>query len=291
MRRGGRATCAELLGFSAVSRWRGSSSTRSSASNTAATIQPASPRSKRGALTRRRAEGKLRNLETRLHSEPLQGTIGIGHTRWATHGKPTENNAHPHATEKLAVVHNGIIENFRELREELEKKGATFRSETDTEVVAHLVTDEMKQRQDAGRGGEGGAAAAARRVRARLPVRRRGGSADRRPQGLAARGRLRRRRDVSSAPTRSRSRRSPTPSAISRTATGPCVTRKGVEVHDASGQRGRARGAEVERLGVPGRQGQPPPFHGEGNPRAARGRRPHARALSRHGQRAGARCR
>jgi glucosamine--fructose-6-phosphate aminotransferase (isomerizing) len=97
----------------------------------------------RGTLTRRRAEGKLRNLETRLHSEPLHGTIGIGHTRWATHGKPTENNAHPHATEKLAVVHNGIIENFRELRDELEKKGAKFGSETDTEVIAHLVTDEM----------------------------------------------------------------------------------------------------------------------------------------------------
>src|SRR6478736_5713458 len=98
-----------------------------------------------GALTRRRAEGKLRNLEARLHSEPLIGTIGIGHTRWATHGKPTENNAHPHATEKLAVVHNGIIENFRELRQELEKKGAKFSSDTDTEVVAHLVTDEMKR--------------------------------------------------------------------------------------------------------------------------------------------------
>jgi glucosamine--fructose-6-phosphate aminotransferase (isomerizing) len=97
-----------------------------------------------GALTRRRAEGKLRNLETRLNSDPLNGTIGIGHTRWATHGKPTENNAHPHATEKLAVVHNGIIENFRELREELEKKGAAFRSDTDTEVVAHLVTNEMQ---------------------------------------------------------------------------------------------------------------------------------------------------
>jgi glucosamine--fructose-6-phosphate aminotransferase (isomerizing) len=98
-----------------------------------------------GALTRRRAEGKLRNLETRLQREPLEGRIGIGHTRWATHGKPTENNAHPHATDRLAVVHNGIIENFRELREELEKKGAKFGSETDTEVVAHLVTDEMQK--------------------------------------------------------------------------------------------------------------------------------------------------
>ncbi len=98
-----------------------------------------------GRLTRRRAEGKLRNLETRLRREPLAGTIGIGHTRWATHGRPSESNAHPHATDRLAVVHNGIIENFRELREELEGKGATFGSETDTEVVAHLVTQEMKQ--------------------------------------------------------------------------------------------------------------------------------------------------
>jgi glucosamine--fructose-6-phosphate aminotransferase (isomerizing) len=98
-----------------------------------------------GALTRRRAEGKLRNLEARLHSEPLSGTIGIGHTRWATHGKPTEANAHPHATDRLAVVHNGIIENFRELRRELESGGAKFGSDTDTEVVAHLVTAELNK--------------------------------------------------------------------------------------------------------------------------------------------------
>jgi glucosamine--fructose-6-phosphate aminotransferase (isomerizing) len=97
-----------------------------------------------GQLVRRRAEGKLRNLEARLTREPLAGTTGIGHTRWATHGRPTESNAHPHATERLAVVHNGIIENFRELREELEKTGAKFGSDTDTEVVAHLVTREMK---------------------------------------------------------------------------------------------------------------------------------------------------
>jgi glucosamine--fructose-6-phosphate aminotransferase (isomerizing) len=90
-------------------------------------------------LERRRAEGKLKNLEKRLQSEPLAGHTGIGHTRWATHGKPTESNAHPHATENVAVVHNGIIENFRELRTMLEKQGAKFSSETDTEVVAHLV--------------------------------------------------------------------------------------------------------------------------------------------------------
>src|SRR5262245_4093163 len=98
----------------------------------------------KGHLTRRRAEGKLKNLEARLHREPLKGTIGIGHTRWATHGRVNETNAHPHASDRVAVVHNGIIENFRELREELESKGVKFATETDTEVVAHLVAAEMK---------------------------------------------------------------------------------------------------------------------------------------------------
>ena len=98
-----------------------------------------------GKLTRRRAEGKLKNLENRLAREPLAGRIGIGHTRWATHGRPSENNAHPHATEKVAVVHNGIIENFAELRRELEHRGVKFSTESDTEVIAHLVTEELKR--------------------------------------------------------------------------------------------------------------------------------------------------
>ena len=97
-----------------------------------------------GVLARRRAVGKLHALEIRLEREPLGGNLGIGHTRWATHGRPSENNAHPHATDCVAVVHNGIIENFRELRERLIKDGAKFASETDTEVVAHLVTAEIK---------------------------------------------------------------------------------------------------------------------------------------------------
>jgi glutamine---fructose-6-phosphate transaminase (isomerizing) len=98
-----------------------------------------------GQLARRRAEGKLKNLEARLRTEPLSGHAGIGHTRWATHGKPTENNAHPHATERVAVVHNGIIENCRELREQLEKRGAVFTTDTDTETVLHQVDGLLAQ--------------------------------------------------------------------------------------------------------------------------------------------------
>ena len=97
-----------------------------------------------GRLTRRRVSGKLKNLEVRLAAEPLGGHVGIGHTRWATHGRPTENNAHPHINANVGVVHNGIIENFRELRAELQAKGHEFLTETDSEVIAHLVSDAMR---------------------------------------------------------------------------------------------------------------------------------------------------
>jgi glucosamine--fructose-6-phosphate aminotransferase (isomerizing) len=101
-----------------------------------------------GHLERRRAQGKLRNLEGVLNEQPLQGLAGIGHTRWATHGKPSERNAHPHMTERVTVVHNGIIENFADLRAELEAKGVRFETETDTETVLHLLTVELESGAD-----------------------------------------------------------------------------------------------------------------------------------------------
>ncbi len=97
-----------------------------------------------GQLIRRRAEGKLNNLVRELAINPAPGLTGIAHTRWATHGAPTATNAHPHATGALALVHNGIIENFRPLREALEARGRTFESQTDTEVVAHLVSEQVE---------------------------------------------------------------------------------------------------------------------------------------------------
>jgi len=98
-----------------------------------------------GALKRRRAEGKLNNLVEELANNPAPGHTGIAHTRWATHGAPTEKNAHPHATPQVALVHNGIIENFKELRDELRAEGRQFESETDTEVVVHLISRRIEE--------------------------------------------------------------------------------------------------------------------------------------------------
>src|SRR5690606_13194223 len=96
-----------------------------------------------GQLGRRRAEGKLVNLERKIIDDPLAGNIGIGHTRWATHGVPNETNAHPHFSENVAIVHKGIIENFAELRTTLIADDFVFYSQTDTEVVAHLISREL----------------------------------------------------------------------------------------------------------------------------------------------------
>ncbi len=110
-------------------------------------------------LTVARAKGKLRNLCEKLAERPLPGCTGIGHTRWATHGRPSDENAHPHAYNGVAVVHNGIIENHLELKSQLAGKGHRFASETDTEIFAHLISDELNG---------GGAKDLARAVRAAL---------------------------------------------------------------------------------------------------------------------------
>ena len=98
-----------------------------------------------GHIQRCRAEGKIVNLYDKNEAAPLNGTVGIGHTRWATHGLPTERNAHPHANEDVAVVHNGIIENYAALKTELETAQFRFESDTDTEVIVHLTSYHLKQ--------------------------------------------------------------------------------------------------------------------------------------------------
>ena len=132
---------------------------------------PASAPSQDGEFERRRAEGKLDNLARELAARPAcAATIGIAHTRWATHGAPTVDNAHPHIAGPVALVHNGIIENFKPLRDELIADGRKFLSETDSEVVAHLVAREVERGAVAGRGGRDRPAAPPRRLRHRLPV-------------------------------------------------------------------------------------------------------------------------
>src|SRR6202789_331135 len=107
----------------------------------------------RSTLELRRAPGKLANLEEVLREQPLDGSFGIGHTRWATHGRPTEENAHPHrdCSGRIVVVHNGIVENYLALKHELTQQGHKFVTETDTEVIAHLVEQQLRSAEESGK--------------------------------------------------------------------------------------------------------------------------------------------
>ena len=164
--------------------YRGYDSARASPPSRTATSSAAAPRAS-CAISRRACR-----------QEPLEGRTGIGHTRWATHGKPIERNAHPHMSAKVSVVHNGIIENYRELKAELTAKGHVFASDTDTEAVVHLITDEMQQGHGPVEAVRRSLQRLDRRVRARHHLRRPRRPDDRRAPGLAARHRPRRRRDV-----------------------------------------------------------------------------------------------
>ena len=219
--------------------------------------------------------GKLSALEEALEGSALSGRVGVGHTRWATHGAPTDRNAHPHTdcTGRLAVIHNGIIENHQALRDRLEKSGHAFASDTDTECIAHLLEEHFRRaprrRRARGRQGAGG------RLRDRRRVGRRP-RADRRRQGILAahrgpgrRGgaaRLRHPRGAGSDPHRHSGGRGPG---------GRADPRRGLD-HRLRRQPGRP-GADHRRLGHrPGPEGRLRRLHAEGDPRAARrpGRHP-----------------
>ena len=228
-----------------------------------------------GHIERRRAEGKLDNLARRLEREPVQGTIGIGHTRWATHGLPTESNAHPIATERVAVVHNGIIENFQALRHELTGLGYVFQTETDTEAVAILATHYLDE-------GLTPAQAVAKTL-ARLEgafalVFLFAGEHDllicaRRGPPLAigyGDGEMFLGSDALAL--------APLTRRITYLEEGDwaVVTRKGATIFDAGKPGGRAADPQFGGLRRADRQGQLPPFHAEGDFRAAGGDRRHA---------------
>ena len=275
-----------MSAFSDALRSRSSWWTRSNAWNIAATIPRASPRWKATIWRAAAPKANSKNLEKRLEAEPLDGHTGIGHTRWATHGRPTENNAHPHATERVAVVHNGIIENFRELREALEKKGAVFKTETDTEIVLHLVDNLLSQ----GIKPVEAVKAALSQLRGAfalgfifagdndLMIGARNGP----PLAIGhGDGEMYLGSDAIAL--------GPFTDTISYLEDGDWVvlTRKGATIYDKDNAIVHRDVIKHTRVVVAGRQGQLPPLHGQGNPRAAGSGRPYARPLCRYGDRAG----
>ena len=236
-----------------------------------------------GKLERRRAEGKLKNLEAKLAAAPLGGSIGIGHTRWATHGKPTETNAHPHASPRLAVVHNGIIENFRALRQELAAKGYAFATETDSEIAAFVVEDELEK----GKPPEEAVQAALGRLRGAfalvylfegeedLLIGARQGA----PLAIGyGDGEMYLGSDALAL--------SPFTDRIAYLEEGDWVvlSREGADIRDASGKPGAAPHPAKPGRQPAGGKGQLSALHGQGDPRAAGGGRSHPRSLHRHGR-------
>ena len=243
---------------------------------------PASPRVENGHLDRRRAEGKLRNLETRLHEQPLQGHTGIGHTRWATHGRPTERNAHPHMNAKVCGRAQRHHRELPRAESRTHRKGHVFETDTDTEAVVHLVTDELRPGPGADRRHESRArplqgAFALGIIFAGhddLMIAARQGS----PLAIGhGTGEMYLGSDAIAL--------APFTDTITYLEEGDWAVlhRAGVEIFDRTRQARRAPADQVGRQLAAGRQGQPPPLHGEGNPRAARGHQPHAGQLHRHG--------
>ncbi len=233
-----------------------------------------------GRIERRRAPGKLDRLAERLEAEPLGGVTGIGHTRWATHGVPNETNAHPHVSDGVALVHNGIIENFLELRAELMAHGHALRHPDRHRGGGPSGQLAGPAGSAAARGRRDGGPSPARRLRAGDPVRGPGRAAGRRPQGLPARHRLRRQRDV-------RGLRRPGAGAPDRAHPVPGGGRHRLSRPRGCG--GDRRRRQTRRAADPpdgderrpDRQGQPPPFHGKGDLRAASRPGRHAALLRR----------
>ena len=239
----------------------------------------------------RRAAGRIKNLEVLLREKPIEGRIGLGHTRWATHGRPTDENAHPHTdgSGDLVVVHNGIIENYLPIKERLQAEGHVFKSETDTEVIAHLVERHLRDTPEARRGGAPRAPGAARLLRGgRAPppdARPPGGGQARRGQRGGGAGRE---RDLPGLRHPGHPLPHPRRGDPGGRGRGGGDAARGRD-HPARRRPGAADALAHPVGSDPRREGRLPPLHAEGDLRAAaRGRRHHAGARAAGGRHRGA---